>query len=74
MRRCNGTSTVIAPDPGYREAMHWYATESRARYLDTESGLYRFAGPDPVQLLEQAGMVRIEGMLAWLPRDYPKLT
>ncbi|WP_116040499.1 glycoside hydrolase family 76 protein [Amycolatopsis palatopharyngis] len=65
---------VIVHDPAYRAAMDWYATRSRDRFLDTETGLYRFTGSDPVQLLEQAGMIRIEGMLAWRSRDYPKLT
>ncbi|WP_091672135.1 glycoside hydrolase family 76 protein [Amycolatopsis marina] len=65
---------VIAHDPAYRAAMHWYAAESRARFRSTETGLYRFTGAEPVQLLEQAGMVRIEGMLGWSRRDYPKLT
>ncbi|WP_020577351.1 glycoside hydrolase family 76 protein [Actinopolymorpha alba] len=65
---------AVRPDPAYRKAMAWYAEESRARFLDPETGLYRFTGENPVLLLEQAGMVRIEGMLAWAPRDYPKLT
>lgn len=65
---------AVRHDPAYRKAMHWYAGESRARFLDERTGLYRFTDDDHVLLLEQAGMVRIEGMLAWLPRDYAELT
>lgn len=65
---------AVRPDPAYRDAMQRYAEQARARFLDRSTGLYRFTGDDPVLLLEQAAMVRIEGMLAWLPRDYAKLT
>jgi hypothetical protein len=54
--------------------MMWYADEAYRRYRDHATGLYRFEGERPVTLLEQSGMVRIEGMLAWLPRDYQSLT
>jgi rhamnogalacturonyl hydrolase YesR len=66
--------SVLRPSPRYREEMVWFAEEAYRRYRDHETGLYRFVGPDPVTLLEQSGMIRIEGMLAWLPRDYHKLT
>ncbi|HEY6738734.1 MAG TPA: glycoside hydrolase family 76 protein, partial [Actinopolymorphaceae bacterium] len=65
---------AIRPDPAYREVMRWYADEARRRFYDAETGLYRFTGDDPVALTEQGGMVRIEGMLAWSPGDYRKLT
>jgi hypothetical protein len=54
--------------------MRWYADESYRRFRDPATGLYRFAGANPVTLLEQAAMIRIEAMLAWNPRDYPKIT
>jgi uncharacterized protein YyaL (SSP411 family) len=66
--------SVYRPDPAYRKAMTWYADEAYRRYRDHATGLYRFEGERPVTLLEQSGMVRIEGMLAWLPRDYQSLT
>lgn len=44
-------------------------------FYDPETSLYLEEYPRRgVLLLEQAGMVRIEGMLAWLPRDYARLT
>jgi hypothetical protein len=66
--------SVLAPDPGIRRAMRWYADESYRRFRDPTTGLYRFEGVNPVTLLEQSAMIRIEAMLAWNPRDYPKLT
>lgn len=66
--------STLAPDPAYRRAMRWYADESYRRFRDPATGLYRFAGANPVTLLEQAAMIRIEAMLAWKPRDYAKLT
>lgn len=66
--------STLTPDPAYRAAMQWYADESYRRFRDPATGLYRFAGANPVTLLEQSGMIRIEAMLAWNPRDYPKLT
>lgn len=66
--------SAVAPDPAYRKAMEWYADESRRRFRDPDTGLYRFEGADPVTLLEQSGMIRIEAMLAWDPREYRKLT
>jgi len=65
---------AIRPDPDYLRAMRWYADEARRRFHDPSTGLYRFEGDEPVLLLEQAGMTRIEAMLAWSPRDYSKLT
>lgn len=66
--------SAIEPDAAYREAMAWYADESFRRFRDPATGLYRFEGERPVTLLEQSGMIRIEAMLAWNPRDYAKLT
>jgi hypothetical protein len=66
--------STLMPDSAYRTAMEWYADESYRRFRDPATGLYRFAGASPVTLLEQSGMIRIEAMLAWNPRDYPKLT
>ncbi|GAA5018540.1 glycoside hydrolase family 76 protein [Actinopolymorpha pittospori] len=66
--------SVLRPDPAYRAAMQWYADEAHERFRDPATGLYRFDGSDPVTLLEQSGMVRIEAMLAWSPDDYHKLT
>ncbi|HEY9293445.1 MAG TPA: glycoside hydrolase family 76 protein [Microlunatus sp.] len=66
--------STIAPDPAYRKAMRWYADQSYLRYRDPETGLYHFDGDNPVSLLHQSAMVRIEGMLSWSPRDYRKLT
>jgi mannose/cellobiose epimerase-like protein (N-acyl-D-glucosamine 2-epimerase family) len=66
--------SAIAPDPAYRRAMEWYADESHRRFHDPATGLYRFQGENPVTLLEQSGMIRIEAMLAWDPSDYHKLT
>lgn len=63
-----------APDPSYWSAMRWYADESYRRFRDPATGLYRFGGTNPVTLLEQSAMVRIEGMLAWTPDNYRKLT
>ncbi|WP_020580029.1 glycoside hydrolase family 76 protein [Actinopolymorpha alba] len=65
---------AIQPDPAYRQAMEWYADEARRRFHDAATGLYRFTGTRPVTLLEQSGMIRIEAMLAWDPRNYGKLT
>ena len=65
---------AVRPDPAYRSAMQWYADESHARFRDPATGLYRFEGDDPVTLLEQSGMIRIEAMLAWDSRDYARLT
>jgi hypothetical protein len=66
--------STLAPNPAYRTAMRWYADESYRRFRDPATGLYRFAGTNPVTLLEQAAMIRIEAMLAWNPRDYPTIT
>jgi predicted alpha-1,6-mannanase (GH76 family) len=65
---------VDDPDPAYRRAMRWYADESYRRFHDPVSGLYRFNGTNPVPLLDQAAMARIEGMLAWTPNNYRTLT
>ncbi len=65
---------AVAPNPAYRRAMETYANEAYARVLDPATGLYRFEGDAPVTLLEQSGMIRIEAMLGWSPRDYAKLT
>lgn len=65
---------TITREEKYRTAMRSYADEAYDRFADPETGLYRFEGADPVTLLEQAGMVRIEAMLAWSPEDYTKLT
>ncbi|SDS34452.1 glycoside hydrolase family 76 protein [Microlunatus soli] len=64
--------SVIAPDPRYRQALAWYADEAYRRYRAPDSGLYTFE--EPVPLLHQAAMVRIEGMLAWKQQDYSRLT
>lgn len=66
--------SVYRPDPAYQAAMKWYADESYKRFRDPATGLYRFDGTNPVTLLEQSGMIRIEGMLAWSPANYGKLT
>ncbi|WP_019819538.1 glycoside hydrolase family 76 protein [Saccharomonospora saliphila] len=65
---------VCDPDPAFREAMRTYAERARDRFHDPNTGLYHFTGDDPVLLLEQAGMVRIEAMLAWHPHDHALLT
>jgi hypothetical protein len=67
-----GGLAAVTAVPGL--VMEWYADESYRRFRDPATGLYRFAGANPVTLLEQSGMIRIEAMLAWSPRDYPKLT
>jgi predicted alpha-1,6-mannanase (GH76 family) len=66
--------STIKPDHAYRRAMEAYADDARARFRDPATGLYRFNGDQPVELLQQSGMVRIEAMLAWRPADYRKLT
>ncbi|SDR86201.1 glycoside hydrolase family 76 protein [Actinopolymorpha singaporensis] len=66
--------STLRPDPAYREAMQWYADQSYQRFRDPKTGLYRFEGANPVTLLEQSGMVRIEAMLGWSPANYGKLT
>ncbi|HZC26542.1 MAG TPA: glycoside hydrolase family 76 protein, partial [Actinopolymorphaceae bacterium] len=66
--------SVVRPNSAYRTAMEWYADQSYARFRDATTGLYRFAGADPVTLLEQSAMIRIEAMLGWSPTDYGKLT
>jgi hypothetical protein len=66
--------SAVKPDPSYRTAMEWYADQSHARFRDHATGLYRFTGEDPVTLLEQSGMVRIEAMLGWHPSRYSRLT
>ncbi|OQO94553.1 glycosyl hydrolase [Saccharomonospora piscinae] len=65
---------TLRPDPAYYDAMRAYAEQARARVHDPDTGLYRFTGDDPVLLLEQAGMLRIEAMLAWHPDDHAMLT
>jgi len=55
-------------------AMRRYAAESDRSYLDHRTGLYRFDGDQPVTLLHQAAMVRINAMLAWSPNNWHKLT
>jgi hypothetical protein len=66
--------STVAPHPAYRRAMVRYAEAAYERFRDPATGLYRFEGDKPVQLLEQAGMTRIEAMLAWRRSDYGKLT
>jgi hypothetical protein len=66
--------STVSPHPAYRRAMVGYADAAFDRFRDPATGLYRFEGEKPVQLLEQAGMTRIEAMLAWRPADYAKLT
>jgi Glycosyl hydrolase family 76 len=65
---------AIEPNPAYHKAIRWYADQSYARFRDHETGLYRFTGENPVTLLEQSGMIRIEAMLAWEPTHYDRLT
>lgn len=65
---------AAAHDRAYRAAAKGYADEARTRFQDSATGLYRFEGDEPVTLLEQSGMVRIEAMLAWHRHDYRKLT
>lgn len=65
---------AVDHDPAYRKAMENYADAAHRRAFDATTGLYRFEPGEPVTLLEQAGMVRIESMLAWSPKDYGKLT
>jgi hypothetical protein len=65
----------VAPDARYLSAMKTYENQSRQRYFDKATGLFRFDGSTaPVTLLEQAAMVRIQSMLAWSPKDWSKLT
>ncbi len=66
--------SAVSPDPAYRRAMEGYADAAVERVLDEATGLYRFEGDEPVTLLEQSGMIRIEAMLGWSARDYAKLT
>ena len=66
--------SAVSPDPAYRRAMEGYANAAVERVLDEATGLYRFEGDEPVTLLEQSGMIRIEAMLGWSARDYAKLT
>ncbi|MEQ4206893.1 glycoside hydrolase family 76 protein [Actinopolymorpha sp. B9G3] len=65
---------AVEPHPSYRKAMEWYADQSYARFRDHTTGLYRFTGDNPVTLLEQSGMIRIEAMLGWHPSRYARLT
>jgi hypothetical protein len=57
----------VAPDRGYRALMQSYADRAWAEARDPETGLFHF-DDRPVQLLEQAGMVQIDALLAW-PRS-----
>ncbi len=66
--------STISRDRAYRRTMEAYADDARARFRDPSTGLYRFHGDQPVELLQQSGMVRIEAMLAWRPGHYRKLT
>lgn len=63
----------IRPNKAFRQAAATYADEARSRYQDAATGLYHFDS-NPVPLLHQAGMTRIEGMLAWPDDHYGLLT
>lgn len=66
--------STISPDPAYRQAMEAYADEAYERFADRKTGLYHFNGEEPIELLQQSGITRIEAMLSWRPEDYRKLT
>ena len=63
----------VRKDKSFRAAAAAYADEARSRYQDPDTGLYHFDS-NPVPLLHQAGMTRIEGMLAWPEGHYALLT
>lgn len=65
--------STLRPDKAFRQAAAAYADEARSRYQDPDTGLYHFDS-NPVPLLHQAGMIRIEAMLAWPDREYVILT
>jgi len=63
----------VSPNPAYRALMQSYADRAWNEVRDPATGLYRFEGANPVQLLEQAGMIQIEALLAWPRWKYPSL-
>jgi len=63
----------VSPNPAYRSAMEAYAERAWAEARDPETGLFHFEGDRPVQLLEQAGMVQIDALLAWPRWKYSQL-
>ncbi|MBO0813022.1 MAG: glycosyl hydrolase [Microlunatus sp.] len=65
--------STLRADKAFRVAAAGYADEARSRYQDPATGLYHFDS-NPIPLLHQAAMVRIEGMLAWAPGNYGQLT
>ena len=65
--------STVRHDPAFKKAAADYADEARRRYQDPDTGLYHFDA-NPIPLLHQAAMIRIEGMLAWVPSSYGQLT
>jgi hypothetical protein len=65
--------TTLRRNPDVLQAAQWYADEARSRFQDPDTGLYHFDS-NPIPLLHQAAMIRIEGMLAWAPGMYRDLT
>ena len=65
--------STLRPDKAFRRAAQRYADEARSRYQDRATGLYHF-DDNPVPLLHQAGMIRIEAMLAWPHGQYVNLS
>jgi len=60
-------------DVRYRNVVQAYADSAWDAARDQRTGLFRFGGSRPVQLLEQAAMVQIYALLAWDAEDYSKL-
>jgi uncharacterized protein YyaL (SSP411 family) len=55
---------AVRPDPGYRQALRSYADWAWRRVRQPASGLYTFGPNGTVQLLDQAAMVNLDGLLA----------
>jgi hypothetical protein len=62
----------IAPDRSYKAVMKAYSDRAWKEARDPATGLFHFV-EGPVQLLEQAGMVQIDALLAWPRSRYDEL-
>ncbi|GAA1528877.1 glycoside hydrolase family 76 protein [Kribbella lupini] len=62
----------VTHDPRYTQVMKAYSARAWSEVRDPATGLFHFAD-GPVQLLEQAGMVQIDALLAWPRGRYDKL-
>ena len=63
---------TIRPDGRYRQALQAYA-DTLWQAVDSDTGLLAIQPYNPVDLLVQAALVQLFGLLAWSPIQYRNL-